>query len=575
MSDDSTSGTPRLPDNPKENNQDGTSEPDRAEHPTLDSLRAWEWWDRLDYSEKLEFILATSKPGDMVTDESLEVLAHFRDDALSWLRIRVRAREIGLNQYDLEKAVDQIVSEQRPRRASQSLNGVPPPPKPIPTSGPGFQASIEDFFDYTITSPKSQVFIPQYLAEYLMQHHHYRYTAGQLWVYKGGVYRPEGEATLRTVIQALLGKERLERRLSEVVKYVEVAKRLEHEPDPDCQYINLLTGRLDWATGNVEDHTPDIFSTIQLPVKYDPDATCPAFDNYLATTFDAKDIPLIEEILGWCMVPDRRFETAVMLTGEGQNGKSVFLDLIGYLLGEENVSHVALQDLEENRFRAAELYGKLANVFADLDARGLQSSSMFKTLTTGDFVTAERKHAHPFRFRSFAKLLFSSNKIPSSRDKSYAFYRRWLIIPFIKTFDGVGGNPAPDTGLRAKLREELPGILNRAIAGLKRLAANEAFTKTPNTAAAKTAYIRANDNVRVFIDECVTPEKDATIVKKRFYEVYERWCDRYGERAVSQKALKEALKNIIPQLKEWRETKKDPWHWLGMQWSADASNYGA
>jgi putative DNA primase/helicase len=200
--------------------------------------------------------------------------------------------------------------------------------------------------------------------------------------------------------------------VEEALKYVEVATWLEDEPPPDCQYINVRNGRLDWATGSLEPHTSTSFTTVQLPVEYDPAELCPAFDHYLHTTFDTDVIPLIEEILGWCLLPDRRFEQAVMLTGEGGNGKSVFLDLVGYLLGESNVSNVALQDLEENRFRAAELYGKLANIFADLDARGLQSSSMFKTLTTGDYITAERKHAQPFRFRSYAKLLFSANKIP-------------------------------------------------------------------------------------------------------------------------------------------------------------------
>ena len=68
-------------------------------------------------------------------------------------------------------------------------------------------------------------------------------------------------------------------------------------------------------------------------------------------------------------------------------------------------------------------------------------------------------------------------------------------------------------------------------------------------------------------------EADEAIVKKDFYQVYENWCDRYGERAVSQKALKEALKQIIPNLDEWRETGTDPWSWLGMRWSPDAADY--
>jgi putative DNA primase/helicase len=420
---------------------------------------------------------------------------------------------------------------------------------------------------------RGKEFLPKWLGEAILARNTYRFTASQLWVYREGVYLPCGEATLRTDAQVLLGDERHERYLEETLRYVEVAARLEDESPPDCQYINVRNGRLDWATGSLEPHTPACFTTVQLPIEYDPSALCPAFDDYLHTTFDAEVLPLIEEILGWCLLPDRRFEQAVILTGEGENGKSVFLDLVGYLLGEENLANVALQDLEENRFRAAELYGKLANVFADLDARGLQSSSMFKTLTTGDFVTAERKHAQPFRFRSYAKLLFSANKLPSSRDRTHAFYRRWLIIPFTRTFDGGVGNPKPDKGLRGKLKEELPGIFNRALRGLERLALNEAFTQPKSVVEAKQAYIRSNDNVRVFVAECVLAEQDETIIKKDFYQVYERWCDRYGERAVSQKALKDALKQAVPSLDEWRETATDPWSWLGMKWSPDAANY--
>src|SRR5262249_11270971 len=263
-----------------------------------------------------------------------------------------------------------------------------------------YSGTGEEFFDYPLHG-KREVFIPRLLGEALMERQTYRYTASQFWVYRNGVYLPCGEATLRADAQALLGNERRVDRINEALNYVEVATRLEDETPPDCQHINLLNGRLDWAAGILEPHTPTCFTTVQLPIEHDPAATCPAFNHYLITTFDADVIPLIEEILGWCLVPDHRFEQAIMLHGEGQNGKSVFLDLVGYLLGEANVSNVALQDLEENRFKAAQLYGKLANVFADLDARGLQSSSMFKTLTTGDPIDAERKHCDPFRFRSY------------------------------------------------------------------------------------------------------------------------------------------------------------------------------
>ena len=435
-----------------------------------------------------------------------------------------------------------------------------------------YSGTGEEFFDVPVNG-KKEIFIPRLLGEALMERQTYRYAASQFWVYRDGAYRSCGESTLRTDAQGLLGNERRVDRINESLDYVVVATRLEEESPPNCQYINVLNGRLDWATRDLEPHTSACFTTVQLPIEYDPTAICPAFNQYLTTTFDADVITLIEEILGWCLLPDRRFEQAIMLTGEGENGKSVFLDLVGYLLGENNVSNVALQDLEENRFRAAELYGKLANVFADLDARGLQSSSMFKTLTTGDYITAERKHAQPFRFRSYAKLLFSANKIPSSRDRTHAFYRRWLIIPFTRTFNGVAGNPMPDKGLREKLKGELPGILNRALCGLERLATNDAFTQPKSVIEAKQAYIRDNDHMRVFLDECVIAEKDETIVKKQFRAVYQNWCDRYGVRPLHDAAIKQALKEVVPNLDEYREDKHSAWCWLGVKWSADAADY--
>lgn len=438
--------------------------------------------------------------------------------------------------------------------------------------GRTYAGTGKEFFGFHI-SANNQEFIPRLLGEALIARNTYRYTASQLWVYRSGVYLPCGEATVRSEAQALLGNERKEKHVQETLRYVEVATRLEEERPPDCQYINLRTGRLDWATGILEGHTPAVFTTVQLPVEYDQAALCPTFDQYRKTTFDADVIPLIEEILGWCLIPDRRLEQTIMLTGEGENGKSVFLDVVGYLLGEGNVSNVALQDLEENRFKAAQLYGKLANVFADLDARGLQSSSMFKMLTTGDPIDAERKHAQGFRFRSYAKLLFSANKIPASRDRTHAFYRRWLIIPFTQIFDGEGSNPKPDKGLRAKLQGELSGIFNRALRGLERLATHDGFTQPKSVVEAKQAYIRSNDNVRVFVAECVIAEANETIIKKEFSQVYAYWCDRYGERAVSQKALNAALKQIVPKLDECRQAATDPWSWLGMKWSADAANY--
>ncbi len=409
---------------------------------------------------------------------------------------------------------------------------------------------------------RGKTFIPKRLAEAIMEREHFQYAGALLWGYREGVYAPKGEGLVRTHAQALLGEERRENHLEETLRFIEVATHTD-DPTPDPRYINVRNGRLDWMTRTLEPHAPVHFETVQLPVEYDPTAQCPAFDRYLDTTLDADVIPLVEEIMGYCTIPDTRFEKAVMLKGEGENGKSVFLDTLAALLGTDNVSNVALQDLEENRFRVAELYGKLANTFADLDARALHSSSMFKTLVTGDPITGERKFKDPFTFRPYARLLFSANRVPPSHDRTYAFYRRWLIIPFERSFKGRQA----DKSLRAKLRQELPGIFNRAVRGLHRLFANEAFTEPVAVQEALKAYVRSNDNVRVFVDECVEVDAQQSITKKEFYCVYEKWCDDCGERAISQKALKDALKQALPAIGESRPTAKVPWQWNGIKWN--------
>ena len=154
------------------------------------------------------------------------------------------------------------------------------------------------------------------------------------------------------------------------------------------------------------------------------------------TTLPPDCIYLVEELLGYALIPDNRYEKAFMLVGDGANGKSTFLTFLEGFIGRDNVSKVPLQELGEHRFKRADLLGKLINFFADLDANALESTSYFKTIVSGDKIDAERKHQDPFYFRPFARLLFSANEIPRSKDRSFAYYRRWCIIPFPNRFIG-------------------------------------------------------------------------------------------------------------------------------------------
>jgi putative DNA primase/helicase len=381
---------------------------------------------------------------------------------------------------------------------------------------------------------RGKTFIPKKLADELMSEYRFIYAGEMLYVYQNGVYQPEAEHFVAQECQKRLGNNYKKERMNEVVHYIEVACRCKvEELNTKPHLINLNNGLYDWIEEKLLPHEEDYLSTVRIPVKYDPAATCPTVDYFLTSTLPPDCIPIAEELFGYALIPDVRFEKAFMFTGTGSNGKSTFLTLLEAFVGSDNVSKIPLQELDENRFKRAELFGKLVNLFADLDQRALQSSTYFKTIVSGDMIDAERKHKDPFFFRPFARLAYSANQLPQSPDRSFAYYRRWGIIPFPHQFVG----DKDDKSLRYKLTKasELSGLLNRALKGLNRLFEQEGFSESATVKEALEDYKRQNDTVAAFIADCCEFAQDAEIERTELYTAYTQYCDGEGFEAVSRR----------------------------------------
>jgi len=418
------------------------------------------------------------------------------------------------------------------------------------------EEDINKFFE-------GQKFIHKRLSDEIMKKYKFRYCFSEFYAYDNGVYIPGGEKVIEKECELTLGEKVNNHRVKEIKGSIRRSSYSD-EPVLSKELINVKNGRLNWKTGELFPHNPDNFNITQLPVEYDPKAKCPNFDDYLLSTLDVDVIYLLQEIMGYCLIPDTSFEKAIMLIGGGANGKGVFLDVLSYLLGQENVEGAELQELADNRFRAAELLGKLANISADIGSHSLENSGRFKMLVTGDILQVERKHQQPFKFRNYARMLFSCNEIPRSKDKTYAFYRRWLIIPFNKTFKGKKA----DKNLRDKLKKELPGIFNYAVEGLKRLKENNEFTQPKQIEKAMEEYKKQNDSVTAFVIDKIQVNKGGVIPKQHLYDNYKDWCEEQGLMPVSHKnpSYKKALTDNIKELDEVR-TKggAGPWAWINIQ----------
>jgi len=327
---------------------------------------------------------------------------------------------------------------------------------------------------------------------------------------------------IRRACKARLQDEYRRNRAGEVVDYIKASTYTKRREEPP-NLLPLKNGVLDLNTMELKPYTPEFMFFNKIPVNYDPEADCPEIKKFHKEIVNGEDqITVLEEVIGYCLHRTYFTAKALMLVGGGSNGKSTWLALVRTFLGPQNVSGRGLFELEENRFARADFFGKFANIYADLPDRALQRTGMFKMLTGGDQITAEKKFQNSFNFVNYAKLLFSANKVPEALDDTDAFFRRWIIITFPNVFNGAVCDPYKLEKLIAD--QELSGLLNIALAALKRLLKTGHFSNTQTTEEIREDYIRRSSPIASFIMDCLETDADAFIVKKELFAVFAEYC---------------------------------------------------
>jgi P4 family phage/plasmid primase-like protien len=405
-----------------------------------------------------------------------------------------------------------------------------------------------------------------------------RDAAGRLYCFSGGAYRLGGQLHVQQRVKQLLEDWELSamwrsKVSKEVAEYIRLDAPLLWEA-PLQDVLNVRNGLLDLPSGELRPHDATHLSPVQLPVLYDAEADCPAWESFVADVFPQDAIGLAWELVAWLMTVTMSLHKAALLLGEGANGKSIFLSALSAFLGRENVSNLALQKLEADRFAMARLLGKLANICSDIPNTRLVGTSSFKAITGGDRVTAEFKYRDSFEFTPFARLIFSANEPPLSPDASAGFYRRWLVIPFTRTFaEGDPKRRNPEE-LLAELTApgELSGLLNRALAVRPRLR-QRGFTESESTQLALRGFRGATDPVAVWLDTHTVDEPRALVPKQALFAAYREECLRNNRAPATENAFGRALRQHRPHLREAQRPVrgKRQWVWLGIGLGAGRS----
>ena len=419
--------------------------------------------------------------------------------------------------------------------------------------------------------PKEKSFSHDKMAELIMSKYSFVTYAdtGEILYYDNdtSIYKSNGKEIIQTRVEIEMSRKELSEQctmhyVAEVSGHVQrltYLPRAEFNASPNL--LTLKNGVLDLETYSLVPHARVFRSTIMLPIVYDPKAKCPTISKFLKEVVKPEDVPLLLQIIGWCLDLNSGMQKLVILLGSGANGKSTFLELLRAFVGQENCSSVSLHQLSENRFIMAELYNKSVNIFGDLQGKGIKDISNLKMLTGGDAILGERKFQQPFTFHNKAKLIFSTNQLPAMPEDNMAIWRRMILIDFPNKFT----EDKADKNLLSKLttESELSGLLNLALAYLSTLKGDGHFAYHKSIEEVRRDYLLKTDPAIIFVKERCIEVSDNWISKEDMYQYFVIFCKDMNRPAPGKNAFGSRLKSydVVSEKQEaWGEH-----GWVGLK----------
>lgn len=395
------------------------------------------------------------------------------------------------------------------------------------------------------------------IVDFLMEEYNFKTpkSSNRLWRFGNPIYEKDGEEFVKEKLYDHLGGNVKKQHVNEVLEEIKARTFCNRRKEkPPLNYIPVENGWYDLEKDELVDPKPQYFAINHIPVKYNPEAKCPGIKKLMNDVLRDSDVKLMQELLGFTIYRDYKFEKAFMFKGSGANGKSTVLEVIEAFLGENNIANPSLQKLGSSEYASAQLFGKLASIHADLSDKAVKNTGEFKMLTGDDLIHARRIYEEPFKFRNYATLIFSANKLPQTYDTTDAFFRRWVVLdfPYKFTSDPDDGNKMVDTDLPESIltEEELSGLFNWALEGLKRILDNNGFSDTHSRKAVKYQWLAETQPLQIYFEEGLIEKQEASVAKNDLFSHYEEFCIAMGYQSKSKKQFFKQLYGAFPSIHE-------------------------
>ena len=270
----------------------------------------------------------------------------------------------------------------------------------------------------------------------------------------------------------------------------------------------------------------------KMGYEYDPAACCPLFEETVESIFegDTERMSVFQQLFGYFLTYETKIQKAFFFLGSGSNGKSLLIKIMSEVIGKANITNTSLKTLSST-FGYSDLLHKKVMFSTENEMSTFSDTEHFKAVTGGDSVLMEQKHKDSFTTQLTSKVVIALNSMMDTNDTTTGFFRRVFILPFQQQYvepvpkeERVPGVCYMDVELEDKLMDELPGIFNYAIAGLKILEANNFLLPHSEVCQeAIEAYQMSQQPLPTFFEECFQVTSEGRFSRPELFVVYEDW----------------------------------------------------
>lgn len=280
---------------------------------------------------------------------------------------------------------------------------------------------------------------------------------------------------------------------------------------------------------------PNYFFCNPIPWVLSNSDKTPVIDTLFEQWVGKSYVQSLYEIIAYCCLQDYPIHLIFCFTGSGSNGKSKYQGLVTKFIGGSNVCSTELDVLIDSRFESFKLFKKLVCVMGETNFGLLKKTSLLKKLTGQDLIGFEYKNKAPFDAVNYAKVMISSNSLPSSDDTSDGFYRRWFIIDFPNTF-GEGKNV-----LKTIPEEEFNNLAKKVVNILPDLIKRGDFTNQGSIEDRKNKYIAASNPINIFLHAFCEDVEESYVLYGELYNAYVKVLKKFKKRIMKKKYFGQAL----------------------------------